>query len=144
MNRPGFNVPPGSGTLPARAFATRPLLEDITIERLQLCTVEEIDPDTGKEVEITVNGERHYLMMLRRDDRVFAYHNECPHQGRALNYAIDRFLLKEERVICPHHGATFAIEDGRCLGGACRGVGLRSVAVEVREGVVCCLEGDLS
>ncbi len=75
------------------------------------------------------------LIVLRRGERAFAYHNECPHQGRNLDYAPGRFLVKDDRLICAHHGASFAVDTGDCCGGPC-GRGLFGIAVVVEDGYV--------
>ena len=39
-------------------------------------------------------------------------------------------------LICATHGALYAPESGRCLGGRCNGKGLTPVPVEERDGAV--------
>ena len=75
------------------------------------------------------------LILLRRGERVFAYHNECPHAGRNLDYAPGRFLVRDGRITCAVHGATFAVESGACVGGPCRN-GLVPMPVVVLSGEV--------
>jgi nitrite reductase/ring-hydroxylating ferredoxin subunit len=71
------------------------------------------------------------LILLRQGARVFAYHNECPHAGRRLDWAPGQFLIDSGQLICAAHGASFFIESGRCYAGPCRGSGLASVRVDV-------------
>lgn len=75
-------------------------------------------------------------MLLRHGERVFAYHNECPHAGRRLDWSPGRFLIDGGFLICAAHGAMFGIETGRCFAGPCMGGALASVAVEVVDGEV--------
>lgn len=77
------------------------------------------------------------LILTRRGERVAAFHNECPHAGRRLDYAPGKFLIENDALICAAHGAVFGVESGHCLGGPCRGSGLRSVPVDVVDGNVC-------
>ena len=101
-----------------------------------LCRLDEI-PDGGA-IGVTVPSATggFDLILLRRGDRVFAYHNECPHAGRNLDYAPGSFLVREGRITCAVHGATFTVESGACVGGPCRN-GLVAMPVDVRDGEVC-------
>jgi nitrite reductase/ring-hydroxylating ferredoxin subunit len=101
-----------------------------------LCRLDDI-PD-GDAIAITVPGAGgdSELIVLRQGDRAFAYHNECPHAGRHLEYAPGRFLVRDGRLICAAHGATFAVDSGACLGGPCSS-GLVAVPVTVAGGEVC-------
>lgn len=102
-----------------------------------LCRLDEIDPDIGKEVSAMVAGERIDIALFRSGDDVRAYLNICPHQGRALNWAPDRFLLGDDgNLVCPHHGACFDISTGECIAGPCKGASLSVFDVEVRHGEV--------
>ncbi len=93
--------------------------------------------ETGKEVVFEHAGRRSYLMLFRHGEGIVAYHNVCPHQGRNLNFAPDRFLFDPVgRLVCPHHGALFEVGDGHCVQGPCQGAALRSVQISVADGVV--------
>lgn len=80
------------------------------------------------------------LILLRRGAEVFAYHNECPHAGRRLEYAPGRFMVRDGRIMCAVHGATFAVADGACCGGPARS-GLVAQAVRVEDGDVVLVQG---
>jgi nitrite reductase (NADH) small subunit len=43
------------------------------------------------------------------DDRVFALDNLCPHKGARLSMG----MIEGEVVVCPWHGWSFALADGR-------------------------------
>ena len=100
-----------------------------------LCRLDEI-PD-GDAVCARVDSEAggFELIVLRQGARAFAYHNECPHAGRNLDYAPGRFLVRDGRLICAAHGATFAVDSGACLGGPCRS-GLVAMPIEIVDGDV--------
>jgi nitrite reductase/ring-hydroxylating ferredoxin subunit len=100
-----------------------------------LCRLDEI-PD-GDAVCARVDSETggFELIVLRQGARAFAYHNECPHAGRNLDYAPGRFLVRDGRLICAAHGATFAVDSGACLGGPCRS-GLVAMPIEIVDGDV--------
>ncbi|MEO8672631.1 MAG: Rieske (2Fe-2S) protein [Tahibacter sp.] len=104
-------------------------------EHTILCPLDAI-PDGGAisaEVDSATGG--FCLILLRQGDRAFAYHNECPHAGRRLDWAPGKFLVKDGAVICAAHGATFDVWSGACLGGPCRN-GLAAVPVHVVDGNV--------
>jgi len=100
-----------------------------------LCRVDDI-PDRGAvaaHVDSSTGGFG--IVLLREGAQVFAYHNECPHAGRALDYVPGKFLVKDGRITCAVHGATFAVDSGQCLGGPCRN-GLARVPVDIVDGAV--------
>jgi nitrite reductase/ring-hydroxylating ferredoxin subunit len=76
------------------------------------------------------------LLLTRVGGEVNAFHNECPHAGRRLDWAPGRFLIEGSTVICAAHGAAFQLHTGECIGGPCRGAGLKRVAVHVVDGEV--------
>ena len=69
---------------------------------------------------------------LRFDGRVVAYINRCAHVPTEMDWQPGEFLDAERRnIVCSIHGATYAPESGRCVGGPCgRG---RLMALEVSE-----------
>lgn len=100
-----------------------------------LCRLDDV-PDGGAtavDVESSTGGFN--LVLLRQGGRVFAYHNECPHAGRRLDWTPGKFLVKDNVVICAAHGASFDVPSGRCLGGPCRS-GLVPMPVAVVDGDV--------
>lgn len=100
-----------------------------------LCRVEDI-PDSGAiSVHIDSSTGGFEVILLRQGDAVFGYHNECPHQGRNLDYVPGKFLIRNGSIICAAHGASFSISSGDCLGGPCRS-GLLRVPVRVEQGRV--------
>lgn len=104
--------------------------------RKTLCRVEQI-PDGGAiaaEVESSTGGFS--VVLTRIGDAVHAFHNECPHAGRRLDWAPGRFLVEGRMLVCAAHGASFAIDTGACIGGPCRGAGLSAIAVTIEDGEV--------
>jgi nitrite reductase/ring-hydroxylating ferredoxin subunit len=100
-----------------------------------LCRLDEIPDGNAIAARVETAAGGFELIVLRRGERVFAYHNECPHAGRNLDYAPGKFLISDGRLICAAHGATFAVETGACLGGPCSN-GLAALPVAVVDGVV--------
>ena len=103
----------------------------------EVCRVEDINPESGKEVNVNTGSSMLWLMLFVRDGEVLAFHNRCPHQGRALNFAPDKFLFTPDgQLMCSHHGAAFKLPEGRCTAGPCKNSLLESVPVTVTDGVV--------
>jgi nitrite reductase/ring-hydroxylating ferredoxin subunit len=100
-----------------------------------LCRVDDI-PDFGAvSVHIDSSTGGFDLVLIRRGSEIFAYHNECPHQGRKLDYVPGKFLIKEGRIICAAHGAMFSVQSGECVSGPCSN-GLLRVPIRVEAGEV--------
>ncbi len=72
-------------------------------------------------------------VILRRQGAAFtAFINQCPHQGRRLDYAPGEFLFSAAgQLVCPAHGACFDVASGLCVSGPCVGQSLRSLRVVV-------------
>ncbi|UZE28403.1 Rieske (2Fe-2S) protein [Pseudomonas asplenii] len=77
------------------------------------------------------------VLAVRREGRVYVYHNRCPHRGIALQWQPDQFLDASASLIqCASHGALFLIESGECVAGPCAGQSLTALACrEDAEGV---------
>lgn len=78
-------------------------------------------PDPGAvAVDFAVGEMRYSLILARRGEALFAYENLCPHALYPLDRPDGRVVMQEERyLICAHHGASFALETGACVGGPC-------------------------
>lgn len=88
----------------------------------------------GVEVESSTGGFS--LILIRDGDTVRAFHNECPHAGRRLDWVPNRFLTEDGFVVCAAHGAMFDKVDGNCVSGPCRAQGLRPFPVQVIGGLI--------
>ena len=51
------------------------------------------------------------LLVARSQERVFAYHDKCPHAF----WPLSEGTLNNKVLECPGHGWEFDIETGRCL-----------------------------
>ena len=105
------------------------------MSEVRLGRVEDI-PDGGSAgYDVETDRGRRLYMAVRRDDRVFAYVNACPHTGGPLDFEPGRFLnLERTLILCTNHGAQFRIEDGYCLSGPCAGKNLEPAPAVVRSG----------
>ncbi len=108
---------------------------DSNDSNVRLCRLDAISDGGAIAVDTSNGGEALNLIVLRRGDRVFAYHNVCAHAGRRLDYAPGQFLVRDDRLICAAHGAVFDVCSGVCREGP-GGGGLTAVAVRVTDGDV--------
>lgn len=107
-------------------------------EAVVLLPLESLPPDSLHACDAPVDGENEPLILYRdAQGGIRAWLNVCPHAGRRLDFAPDRFLRsKAGELVCAVHGATFALPGGNCVAGPCRGECLRAVPVHVAHGEV--------
>ncbi|MGQ0799915.1 MAG: Rieske (2Fe-2S) protein [Pseudomarimonas sp.] len=99
-----------------------------------LCALEAVADGGALEVSALVDGQPTSILLLRAGAEVRAFHNVCPHAGRALNWAPGRFLIESGLLICAAHGASFVIPNGHCVSGPCRGSNLQGLPLTIMEG----------
>lgn len=101
-----------------------------------ICRSDEVD-ESGKGVRFTV---RRYdrdvqAFVIRFKGRIHAYYNECGHIPAELDWQPGEFFDDSKLyLICSIHGALYAPESGKCLGGRCQGRGLKPLSVCEIEG----------
>lgn len=64
-------------------------------------------PRFGKKV-VTIDGKT--IILVEFKGEIFAFENECPHQGAPLDQAI----VRDGYVSCPRHGYRFDLRTGAC------------------------------
>ena len=102
-----------------------------------LARLKQIGDGGFAEAEAVLDGDPESLILHRDGAAVRAWLNVCPHAGRRLDWAPGKFLKsKDGLLVCAVHGASFELQRGQCVAGPCRGDCLRSVAVQVRDGLV--------
>ena len=95
--------------------------------------------ESGKGFRFTVEryGRDVPAFVVRYQQRVFAYFNECAHVPAQLDWQPGEFFDDSKLyLICSIHGALYAPETGRCLGGRCQGKGLKPLAVREINGQI--------
>jgi nitrite reductase/ring-hydroxylating ferredoxin subunit len=109
---------------------------DMTESDQVLCRLDDI-PEDGVFGVDPPDPEGEPLLLARQGNSVRCWLNICPHAGRRMDYAPGLFLVKDCKLTCAVHGATFALrEAGLCIAGPCRGQSLVAVPVQVRDGLV--------
>lgn len=118
-----------------------------------ICRSEDVqDGGTAYRFEIDADPRPLPAFVVRHRGAVRAYVNQCAHIPVELDWqpgqVFDRSGLY---LICATHGALYDPENGRCLGGPCRGrglagqqgqAGLRPIAVTEREGDIVLMDVD--
>ncbi len=113
-------------------------------QRLICASADLQDSRLGVRFEVRGAQQAAPAFAVRFEGRVHAYLNRCAHVAMELDWNPGHFFDAEGLVlICSTHGALFAPESGKCLGGPCIGCGgLEPVAVEERDGAVYVKEGN--
>ena len=95
--------------------------------------------DAGKGVRFTVTrfGREVPAFVIRFRGQVFGYLNECGHVPAQMDWQPGEFFDDSKLyLICSIHGALYAPDTGRCLGGRCHGKGLKPLKVREIEGQI--------
>ena len=95
--------------------------------------------EAGKGVRFKVNryGREVPAFVIRFRGLVHAYVNECGHVPAELDWQPGEFFDDSKLyLICSIHGALYAPESGRCLGGRCQGKGLKPLGVQEINGQI--------
>jgi len=97
-----------------------------------LCHESEVEEGQSKGFDLS---DELQVFVVRKDDQLYVYKNECPHLGVNLEWQEDQFLDMDGALIqCSTHGALFEIETGHCLFGPCEGDKLTPMGFEVTDG----------
>lgn len=89
-----------------------------------LCSIHDIEESQSKGFSSTKGP----VFVVKKDNQLYVYANECPHLGVNLEFQEDEFLDQDGALIqCSTHGALFEIETGHCLTGPCQGDHLTAI-----------------
>lgn len=81
------------------------------------------------------------LFLLKQQDHIRAYLNNCPHLGIPLNWQPDEFLsIDGTHIQCSTHGALFTLDDGHCITGPCTGQALTPLLIDQKDNGDICLQ----
>jgi nitrite reductase/ring-hydroxylating ferredoxin subunit len=95
--------------------------------------VADADFPTEKAIRVTVEDTE--LFLFRTAERIYAMNDRCTHVGGPLHRGRVNVHTSQPTVICPLHGSTFWLSDGRVI----RGPATRPQTVydaRVHEGMV--------
>lgn len=71
------------------------------------------------------------VLLVRHQGCIYAYENRCTHDGSEMSGG----HLEEGELVCPHHGARFAVQSGAALCAPAYEA-LTPIAVRVENGVI--------
>ena len=99
-----------------------------------------VEGGAGVRFDLERDGKRVPAFAIRANGVVRGYVNVCAHQGLALDWTPLKFFDDEGHLTCTAHGALYDPDDGRCVGGPCRGKGLERLCIVERDGRVLLIE----
>ena len=95
-----------------------------------------IDGALAVPFDVVYGGQTCRAFALRHGGLASAYLNRCGHVAMEMDMMPNRFFdLSGTMLVCATHGAVYAPDTGKCLGGPCRG-GLVKIALSEFDGVV--------
>ncbi len=102
------------------------------VKKISLCKLDKLAKYSSLGFD-PFNDGRDTVFIVRLDNDVRAYKNDCPHwPGSPMAWKKDAYLNKDSsRIICAGHGAEFELENGLCLNGPCVGLSLQPLNVLV-------------
>ncbi len=81
--------------------------------------------------------------LIKKNNKIFAYYNECPHLGIALDWDDNDFLSHDQNAfVCKNHSAYFNISTGECFAGVCVKTALKPLKVQLENNEIF-IESDL-
>lgn len=87
--------------------------------------------------DVTQYGQPVRAFVLRHEGRLVAYLNRCVHVPTEMDWQPGEFLDSDKRfILCSTHGAAYAPDTGRCVGGPCGRGRLTALQVDERDGQV--------
>ncbi|HEX7909725.1 MAG TPA: Rieske 2Fe-2S domain-containing protein [Paraburkholderia sp.] len=97
-------------------------------------SAELVDGGTGVRQAAKLGNDDVVVFFVRYDGRAYGYLNRCAHVPMELDWAEGQFFESSGLyLMCATHGAIYAPDTGKCMGGPCRGGRLRPVQVDERE-----------
>ncbi len=95
--------------------------------------------ESGKGFRFSIDrgGRQVPAFVIRFNGQVYGYLNECAHVPAELDWMPGEFFDDSKLyLICSIHGALYAPDSGRCLGGRCQGRGLKALPVREVDGMI--------
>jgi nitrite reductase/ring-hydroxylating ferredoxin subunit len=108
------------------------------MSRVIVCESEAlVEGGEGVRFEVQQRGKPAQAFAIRFKGRVYGYLNRCAHVPIELDWNHGEFFdTSKLYLMCSTHGALYAPETGRCIGGPCRGGRLEPVELQESDGQV--------
>lgn len=106
-----------------------------TYAPVRVCASDElVDGGAGRRMAASFAGGDAVVFFVRFGGDAYGYLNRCAHVPMEMDWVEGRFFDSSGHyLMCATHGAIYAPDSGRCVGGPCRGGRLRPVRVEERD-----------
>jgi nitrite reductase/ring-hydroxylating ferredoxin subunit len=105
--------------------------------RFAVCPSAALENGQHRKLKMVFEGREEECLVLRFDDRVYAYINRCVHMPRRLDCEQSRIFDRTGRHLrCSMHGIVYRPETGASLSTMCEGERLRAVGVYEEDGEV--------
>lgn len=113
----------------------------VKAERLICAANELVEGGIGVRFEVIQFGAPQPAFVVRYRGQPRAYLNRCAHVPVEIDWQKGEFFDGSGLyLVCTTHGALYAPESGRCVGGKCNGKGLNVLQVEERDGGIFLIE----
>jgi nitrite reductase/ring-hydroxylating ferredoxin subunit len=108
---------------------------EATVQAVRVCASGElVDGGTGVRRAARIGADEVVVFFVRYEGRVHGYLNRCAHVPMELDWAEGQFFESSGLyLMCATHGAIYAPDTGKCVGGPCRGARLRALQVDERD-----------
>ncbi len=102
---------------------------------VRVCAAADLaDGGVGFRYGASLRGEAVIVFFVRYAGKVYGYLNRCAHMPMELDWLDGQFFESSGLyLMCATHGAIYAPDTGKCVGGPCRSGQLRSVRVDERD-----------
>ena len=110
-------------------------MSGVALEPVRICASDElVDGGPGLRRAAADLGGDAVVFFVRYEGRAHGYLNRCAHVPMELDWVEGQFFESSGLYLtCATHGAIYAPDTGRCVGGPCRGGRLRPVQVDERD-----------
>jgi len=107
----------------------------IDANRVRVCASEDLlERGPGMRRDACVAGKPATVFFVRYVGAAYGYVNRCAHVPMELDWVEGQFFESAGLyLMCATHGAIYAPDTGRCVGGPCRGARLRALRVEEQD-----------